>query len=265
MSALDHWLDRRAVAIAARDEVSSPPRRASGPPVFNGVSRSRVFTDMVRFGADRLPDPPDRLPATLPAHDRRLTRSTALKGAAALLVLVGLPAARPAPAKAQERFCSEKCLEQYQRALLLRLDECFVRYRFSSYNPGRTLDFLFGNPAAKIPMKVLCDAWVVRSAQSEVNKCFDMCEAQDNPAPPKPPDPVCGSGTPKLIGKEGDCASFPPPPPTLDPSDLPPPQDDGCANCASVGGKCCGSSTPSQYICACANPGSDCCAVYSCC
>jgi hypothetical protein len=267
MSGFDHWLDRRAVAVATRAKGSSRSDRASELPGFDAVSRSGVFADALRSGAERLPDPPNHTTAILPPADHRLTRSTALRLAAGLFVLIGVPA-RATRASAQSMPCDTKCIDEYQRALNSRLAGCERRYGNGQYHPGNTLDFLFGTPraAANLPMKAICDAWVVRSTQSEAEPCIKMCDDQDRI---KPPDPICppskSAKSPRRAERGEQCASFPPPPPDLKPPSYTPPPDDGCANCTSVGGKCCGSATPGQPICVCANPSSDCCMVYGCC
>ena len=265
MSGFEHWLDRRAVAIASRERREGENRTAPAPRL-DASSRAQMFTGVLEMGAEHLPDPIDP-PTGLPAADHRITRSTALKGAAGLLALVGLRAS-PAPARAGSFPCEHKCEKEYKRALSERLAVCDRRYTNRGYHPGNTVAFLFGTPraAANIPLKTICDAWVVRSTQSEGDRCLDMCDEQNRVSPP---DPVCSQGDggnrAERAAQAKECASLPPPPPSLDPSSYTPPADDGCANCGAVGGKCCGSATPGQYICACANPSLDCCAVYGCC
>jgi hypothetical protein len=267
MSGFDHWLDRRAVAIAARGEGSSQSGRASKQPGFEAVSRSEVFADALRSGAERLPDAPDISLAMLPPADHRLTRSTAIKAAAGLLALVGLPAARPSRASAQSMPCGKKCADDYNHALEKRLLKCVLDYG-SGWDPGRTLDFLFGGPpaAARNAMRAVCEVWVLRSTENGVNDCFDMCDKGEREHPPAPVcEPAKSARSGQRAQRSKGCASFPPPPPDLKPPSYTPPPDTGCANCTAVGGKCCESADPTKPICICADPGSDCCAVYGCC
>jgi hypothetical protein len=269
MSGFEHWLDRRAVAIAMRGKGAPTPDPMSESPRLEATSRSAMFAELARSTADRLPAPRTRSKATIPAADHRLTRSTALKAAAGLFVLIGVPA-RVARARAHAKLpCENKCIEQYQKALGDRLAGCEAHYGNQNYHPGNTVDFLFGTPraAANLPMKAICDAWVVRSTQSDGADCLKMCDAQDHVPPPAP---VCDQSksakSAQRAERAGRCASSPPPPPDLQPpSYTPPAVDTGCANCASVGGKCCESADPTKPICVCAEPSSDCCMVYGCC
>jgi hypothetical protein len=263
MSRFDQWLDRRAVAIATRDE-ASPRHPATAAPVFNGVSRSDVFADMFQSGVERLPDPPSGALAMLAASDHRVTRSTALKAAGALLVLVGLPAARPARANADEALseCRHQCFQDYEDALAHRVQDC--AHRYGNLDPGRTLDFLFRYPSS-LPLRTVCEIWVLSATRQEGTDCQARCAEQAKPKP-TPPSRVCSvpAKSSQRIERAGNCASFPPPPPDPQPATLPPlppGAHDNCANCESVGGVCCGRTMDPEgniVICACNNPNYPC-------
>jgi hypothetical protein len=267
MTGLDHWFDRHAVAIAARGEAPSSPQSAVEELKLNSLSRSDMFAEMLQSSTERLPGLPDRAPAMLPAENRRATRSTVLKAAAALIVLVGLPAARPKPAKAEgSGECKEKCFDEYGKALAERVQACSRRFSPQAADPGRTLHFLFRYAPVNLPFKVICNEWVLVSSADEGRACNGRCDEQNKP---KPPSRVCSAPSNRRssqpLERAEQCASFPPPPPNLHPPTITPPPDDGCSNCTQVGGVCCGSPTPGAYICACAAPGYDCCTTYSCC
>ena len=91
-----------------------------------------------------------------------------------------------------------------------------------------------------------CRLWTYQPAvRRAMRECLEKC-----PPPPKGPRP---KKPPRRA---------PAPPPALPPNPYGPITDE-CANCGSVGGKCCYGTDP-LHLCACANPEYDCAIRYGC-
>lgn len=226
MISFDRWLDRRALAVATRSEESGvrpgpvPEGRRTGPEP--GLSDPLEPEDMV-------------------------SRSEALAAGVALIAgLAGLGLARPDRVMARPDYCDGLCdtlLGDRLRSLDRGCREIW------SYDPSRTVDFVFKSPTAQALGRGTCIINSNVQARLEHGRCAKRCAADDKRR--------AKASLPK-----------PTPPPELEPPQQPqsppaaaPGAFDACANCQSVGGMCCGATRMpdgSVSIAACNNPNYPC-------
>ena len=218
MIGFDAWLDRRALAIA---------RRVDGP-------EARAARDLP---ADRSGD--ELADGQHPGE--RVSRAEVLASGAVLVTgLAGLRMAGPTAAlgaSSCDRLC-DGILGDKLRDVTRYCNDVWP------YNPGRTLDFLFKNATEYTLGRGTCIIEANVRSRLEHSSCVKRCAADDKrrakgniPKPPRPPrlhtpqTPVTPTPTPGAY--------------------------DACANCESVGGKCCGATRNpdgSVSITACNNP-----------
>ncbi len=188
------------------------------------------------------------------------TRRTALKRAA-----VGALATTPlaaiatgvSPPAARAGACGD-CLNAAAGDALFRARKC-ARVGVASLIPPLT-------PALGLFY------WTCNIGNTAVNirKVYD-CYTGPCQSPPPPQGQACfprfgsiSSGRASSFARRaGACQTVPgsegaPPPPGS-------PAVDECANCNSVGGKCCFGGPDPNHLCACANPDLPCCERYGCC
>lgn len=171
------------------------------------------------------------------ADDGRVTRRTGFRAAAAAVVAIGPLAALRLPGTARgEAYCFDSCAGTARKLFTVQMKVC------------KPVEL---DEAGERPFGLACIIGAYIDRRSDLRKCAAPSCGDPSKYPKATPSP-----TPSP-------SASPSPSPAPSPGPTTPPSPTACANCVSVGGKCCIASDGS--LCICANASKDCCVTYGCC